>query len=162
MHRRPHHFGPLLTLVLACASTTAVAGATCKYVDAEGRVTFANVPVKDARKVMCFDPVPDAATAPKRGPSAASAPQRKPAADFAGNVRIDPDTQKRRDLDRRRILEDELADERRLLDEAARTAAATPGDGSAQAQERRKALQDAISRHEKNIRAIQREIGSIR
>ena len=162
MHRSPHHFGTLLALVLTCISTTAVAGATCKYVDSEGRVTFANVPVKDARKVMCFDPVPDAAPAPKRSAPAANAPQRKPAADFAGNVRIDPDTQKRRDLDRRRILEDEIADERRLLDEAMRTAGTSAGDVSPQAQERRKSLQDTISRHEKNIQAIQREIGSIR
>ena len=162
MHRSPPRFGPLLALLLACMLPTALAGATCKYVDAEGRVTFANVPVKDARKVMCFEPVPNATPAPKRGAPTASAPQRKPATDFAGNVRVDPDTQKRRDLDRRRILEDEIADERRLLDEAMRTAGTPAGDVSPQAQERRKALQDTISRHEKNIQAIRREIGSIR
>lgn len=162
MPRTPLRSGPLLSLLLACASPSVMADATCKYVDAEGRVTFANVPVKDARKVMCFEPVPNAVPAPKRGTPAANAPQRKPASDFAGNVRIDPDTQKRRDLDRRRILEDELADERRLLEESNRIAGATAGDASAQAQERRKALQDTISRHEKNIQAIQREIGAIR
>jgi len=43
-----------------------------------------------------------------------------------------------------------------------RTAGTPAGDVSPQAQERRKALQDTISRHEKNIQAIRREIGSIR
>lgn len=159
MHRPPLRPSLFLPLLLACASADVAAGATCKYVDAEGRVTFANVPVKDARKVRCFDPAPSATPAPKSG---ATAPSRRSVAASSANVRVDPETQKRRDLDRRRILEDELADERRLLAEAVRTAGAAASDGSAQGAERRKPLQDDIARHEKNIEAIQREIGSLR
>lgn len=148
-----------LTLGLASLCEPARADATCKYVDAEGRVTFANVPIKNARRVLCFDPVPDRTPAPKRS---ADAPPRRASPDASGNVKVDPDTQRRRDLDRRRILEEELADERRLLDEANRSLSAGRGDATAQGQERLRSLDEALARHTRNVEAIRRELASVR
>ena len=149
----------LLALGLSGASSLALADATCKYIDADGRITFANVPIKDARRVLCFDPVPDRQVAPKQG---ASAPQRRASPDTSSNVKVDPDTQRRRDLDRRRILEEELADERRLLEEASRKVSDGRGDPSPQTQERLRTQQETATRHGKNIEAILRELASVR
>lgn len=151
----------LPALLLVSWSAPAPAAATCKYVDADGRVTFANVPIRNARKVMCFEPVPDTALAPRQG---ANAPQRKSAPDNGASLRVDPETQRRRDQDRRRILEEELAEERRLLTQA--TAAVQSAQGSSAnapaQQEQLRSLQEALARHERNIEAIQRELASIR
>jgi hypothetical protein len=144
-------------LVSVCG--TAQADATCKYIDAEGRVTFANVPIRNARRVLCFDPVPDRAPAPKQR---ADAPPRRASPDTSGNVKVDPETQRRRDLDRRGILERELAEERGLLEEANRNLSAGRNDTSAQSQSRLRTLEEAVARHSRNVEAIQRELVSVR
>lgn len=150
--------------LLPGAAGPALAAQTCKYVDAEGRVTFANVPVKNARQVMCFDPVPT--PAPKRVTPA----QRAPSAGADGSVtaRIDASTQRRRDEDRRRILEQELAEEQRLLD-AARLLLSREGSTSGQSGasvsqvlENLGPAYEAAKRHERNIDAIRKELGTIR
>ncbi len=146
-------------LALATACETARADATCKYIDAEGRITFANVPIKNARRVLCFDPVPDRVSAPKQR---TDAPPRRASPDTSSNVKIDPDTQRRRDLDRRGILERELAEERGLLDDANRNLSAVRNDTSAQGQSRARTLEEAVARHSKNVEAIQRELLSVR
>jgi hypothetical protein len=146
------------------AGTRAHAEQTCKYVDGEGRITFANVPVKNARKVMCFDPVPQPApkrVAPPSGASSTGAPT-------PGAARVDAPTQRRRDDDRRRILEQELAEEQRLLESARQLlvrSGATGGPSSpsvSQVLENLGPAYDAAKRHERNIEAIQKELGSMR
>jgi len=166
MHRFPVVLSAPSAMLLfsLTAATHAFAEQTCKYVDADGRITFANVPVKNARKVMCFDPVPR--PAPKRvtpPPNASSAGATNPSA-----ARVDAPTQRRRDDDRRRILEQELAEEQRLL-EAARqlllrngTAGGTSGASVSQVLENLGPAYDAAKRHERNIEAIQKELGTIR
>lgn len=156
--RRPQLLAAL-TLGLAGLTDAALADATCKYVDAEGRVTFANVPIKNARRVLCFDPVPDRTPAPKRS---ADAPPRRASPDTSGNVKVDPETQRRRDVDRRGILEKELAEERSLLEEANRALAEARSDTSAQGRGRLGTLQESIARHTGNIESIQRELASVR
>lgn len=146
------------------AGTHALAEQTCKYVDGEGRITFANVPVKNARKVMCFDPVP--ASAPKRVAPPSGAPSA--GAPAPSTARVDAPTQRRRDDDRRRILEQELAEEQRLLESARqmllRNGAANGPSGSAVSQvlENLGPAYDAAKRHERNIEAIQKELATIR
>jgi hypothetical protein len=160
MHPSRRHIAlATLALTLASASGTAHADATCKYIDAEGRVTFANVPIRNARRVLCFDPVPDRTPAPKQR---ADAPPRRASPDASGNVKVDPETQRRRDLDRRGILERELAEERSLLEEANRSVSAGRNDTSAQGQSRQRALEEAVARHSRNVEAIQRELVSVR
>ena len=117
---------PILWFLITLPALPAAAGETCKYVDHEGRVTFANVPVKNARRVMCFDPVP----APKLAPRQV-APTAKPETAAPGGVaKVDSETQRRRDTDRKRILEQELGDEQRLLDQALRAIQDRGGSGS--------------------------------
>lgn len=151
-------------LVVPAVAAPALAGQTCKYIDAEGRVTFANVPVKNARKVMCFEPVPQPA------PKQVAPPPRAPSdgAQASAPARVDAPTQRRRDEDRRRILEQELAEEQRLLEAARRLLtregpAANRSDPSVgQVLENLGPAYESAKRHERNIDAIQRELSAIR
>lgn len=154
---------PAACLALALANPVYAAQQICKYIDGEGRPVYSTSPQKDARRVMCFDPVPD--SAPRPAPKAAPDKATRPTPGFP---RVDGETQKRRDTDRRRILEQELADEEKLLEQAraslrdsesVRYANETTED---KARERIRPLQDAVLTHEKNIGAIRREIANIR
>lgn len=152
---------PILWFLITLPALPAVAGETCKYVDSEGRITFANVPVKNARRVMCFDPVPAPRSAPKQ-----AAPAARPDT-AAAPAKIDTDTQRRRDTDRKRILEQELSDEQRLLEQALRTLQDSHGAPSKEGTigslvERARPALDAVARHERNIEAIRRELSAVR
>ena len=76
-----------------------------KHVDEQGRVTYSNVPMKGATKLNLepLNTVP--ATRPK---TSVASPSSFP--------KVDGDTQKKRDDTRRKILEEELAAEEKLLD----------------------------------------------
>jgi hypothetical protein len=145
-----------VAFLLLCAGFASAQ--TCKYVDSEGRVTYSNVPVKNARKVSCFEPVkPAAAQSP--------APQGGAPAD---RPRVDPVTQRQRDDDRRNILEAELLAEEERLAEAKRQLAEQEsirtGDerNYQRVLERLKPYQEAVAQHEKNISALRQEIGNLR
>lgn len=105
-----------------------------KQVDAQGRVTYSNVPMKGAVKLNLepLNTVP--ATRPKT--SVASPP---------GFPKVDGDTQKKRDDTRRKILEEELAAEEKLLAEAT-----TQKDPT------------AVTLHEKNVSALKKELANIK
>jgi hypothetical protein len=49
---------------------------TCKYMDSEGHITYSNVPIKNAKKVSCFDTPAAVAPPPAAAPDKPSA--RKP------------------------------------------------------------------------------------
>jgi hypothetical protein len=154
---------PVLAVFLLCAAASA-AGETCKYVDKDGRVTYSNVPLKGAKKVQCFEPPPVPVPPPQ--PEKASAPRK---ADVPGDApKVDQQTQRKRDADRRRILEQELADEESKLGEARKALMAQqamrPGDeGNLQkALERVKPYQDAVAQHEKNVQSIKQELANLR
>ena len=148
-------------LALLLAGPAHAAQQICKYMDAEGRLTFSDSPQKNARKLMCFDPMPE--RKPRPPPKSAA---RNPGSDEAGFPRVDGETQKRRDSDRRRILEQELADEQKLLEQA--RAALADGESVRYAnetsedrvRERIRPLREALGTHEKNIEAIRREIAN--
>jgi septal ring factor EnvC (AmiA/AmiB activator) len=148
----------LLTLLVALAAPSVAWAQTCKYVDNEGRVTYSNVPVKNARKVTCFEPV--------RPPSGArSAP---PAAGAAPRPTVDTTTQRQRDDERRNILESELAAEQQRLDEAraalAEQEAMRSGDerNYQRVLDRLKPYQEAVAQHEKNIASLKQELANLR
>lgn len=74
--------------------------------------------------------------------------------------KVTGDTQKARDNDRQRILEQEVASEQKGLDEARRSlaeqeAARAPAD-------RLQSLRDRVALHTRNLDALRREIGKIR
>ncbi len=79
----------------------------------------------------------------------------------AGFPKVQDDTQKARDGDRKRILEQELATEQRNLEQAKRELAEqerTLGDKS----ERLLPYRDSVGQHERNIQAIQKELGNLK
>jgi len=143
--------------LLALLAASLAWGQTCKYVDNEGRVIYSNIPVKNARKVTCFQPV-------KPPPGAQSAP---PAA-AAQRPTVDTNTQRQRDDERRGILESELAAEQQRLDEArqalAEQEAMRSGDerNYQRVLERLKPYQEAVAQHEKNIVSLRQELANLR
>lgn len=98
-----------LFLIVLAASPCALAE-IYKHIDAEGRVTYSNVPIKGSVKLN-LDPVP------RNGEGRSSAPS-KAAPTPAGFPKVDQSTQKQRDGKRREILESELATERKALEAA--------------------------------------------
>lgn len=150
-------------LLLAIAMVALPARAeTCKYVDEEGRVIYSNTPnnpPKGAKKVRCFsDPV--AKPAPK---------ESKPQSGADGSFpKVDGETQKKRDDERRRILETELANEQQQLDAArqklAEQEAIRTGDERNYQRylDRVQPFRDAVANHERNIEAIRREISNLK
>jgi hypothetical protein len=151
---------PLLILLVPLFTATLPALAeTCKYVDSEGRIIYSNVPIKRARKVTCFQapaPPPEPAR-PVAEPISATNPERP---------RVEPSTQRKRDQDRRSILEDELAREQKALDEARKALAQQDtlrsGDerNYSRVQERLRPFQEAVATHEKNIASIRQELAT--
>lgn len=153
------------TLTLSCLALMLVGPAhaakqICKYIDGDGRVTFSDSPQKNSRKLLCFDPMPE--RKPKLPPKSATG---KAGTDEAGFPRVDDATQKRRDTDRRRILEQELADEQKLLDQARNTlddseSVRYANESDEKMRERMRPLREALVTHEKNIEAIRRELAN--
>ena len=152
-------------LLLAIASIVVPARAeTCKYVDADGRVIYSNTPnnpPRGAKMVRCFsDPVPRPAPVPQ---------ESKPQSDAReGFPKVDGQTQKKRDDERRRILETELADEQQQLESArqklAEQEAIRTGDERNYQRflDRVQPFRDAVANHERNIEAIRREISNLK
>ena len=158
-----------LAVFLALALLQSVAWAeTCKYLDSEGRVIYSNTPnspPKGATKVKCFE-VPS----PKSAPANTRNPDSKPANSDtkAKPPRVSEDTQKTRDDERRRILEQEIADETKQLAQAKEQLAAQEAVRSgnernyARFLERVQPYRDAVATHERNIEAIKREIANLK
>ena len=82
--------------------------------------------------------------------------------------KVSADAQKTRDGDRRRILEEELGGERQKLDDAKKALAeqeAIREGGEKNYQrvlERLKPYQDRVQLHERNVEALEKEIGNLR
>ena len=128
-----------------------------KYVDESGQVTYTNLPRRGAKRLN-LEPAETTA-----------APARKKEASTPANFpRVDSNTQRKRDDLRRNVLQDELLTEERNLAEA--TAAQKAGEalrsgeqaGSASWRARTDKLRDIVKRHEDNIRALKKELASIK
>ena len=147
----------LLTALFLLLSAGAASAQTCKYVDSEGRITYSNVPIKNAKKVSCFEPV--------KPPQ-----QQSPAApaNAAAKPRVDSTTQRQRDDDRRNILEAELRTEEQQLAQAKRELAEQEairtGDerNYERVLERLKPYQEAVAQHEKNVASLRQELANLR
>jgi len=200
-----------IAAVVGLASPVALAQTQIwKHVDESGRVTYSNRPIKGAA-LMELDPI---TTVPPLAPRAtlaasASAPastpdKPAPKAPAVATVTprvlplptpanatvaaVDPSTQRNRDDMRRRILEDELRQEERSLQEArdrlreeqqnptliaaVRVAQQAQEPTPAQQAEMRAAierasgrirgLQASLAEHEKNVEALKKELGALK
>ena len=153
-------------MALTAALAIPVAHATiCKYIDGDGNVVYSNVaPGKGLRKLSCeiVDDAPRRATGGGNGNGkAASSPSSFP--------RVEPATQRSRDEMRRKVLEDELASEQKLLGEAREAygnGAPPPLPGEkADAEKYRDRigrLRQAVQVHERNVEALRKEIATTR
>lgn len=134
-----------------------------KCTDSAGHVTYSNVQSKGCAK-MNLDPI---STVPAQRQPAAKAPSP------AGFPKVEEGTQKARDNDRRKILEQELSAEQKSLGEARKALA----DGEipqpqerlqggavnqAKVQERTQPLRDQVQLHERNVEAINKELNNLR
>jgi uncharacterized protein DUF4124 len=149
-----------LALAAALAATSAHA-TICKYVDAEGNVVYSNVaPGKGLRKLSCeiADDGPPRTSGTAR---ASTTPSTFP--------RVQPETQKGRDEKRRKVLDDELASERKLLGEAREAydngaPPPLPGEKTDAEKYRQRIarLRQSVEVHERNVEALRKEIATIR
>lgn len=141
----------VLAVALLLAWTPALAE-IYKHVDEDGRITYSNIPSKGAQKLN-LEPL-------------TNIPGYKPPAGGLGNFpKVDAETQKNRDGKRRQLLESELEQEKKQLEDA-RTAL-TEGEATRLGDERHnyqkyldrvQRLKDAITEHEKNVDALQQEL----
>jgi len=160
--KRPNLY---FSLVLLALSTTPAHAQDIYKCEIDGRVTYSNVSTKNCRKIM-LDPVN-------------LAPSTKPAARAAtptpGNFpKVDEQTQKSRDTDRRRILESELAAEEANAEQARKElaeqeATVLPNErmqggaiSGGKVQERLQPFKDKLALHQRNIEAIRKELTNLR
>lgn len=145
-----------------------------KCVDDVGNVTYTNAKAGKNCKALPNDlpvsSVPSASTsapAKKATTTAAKTPSSFP--------KVDGETQRARDNDRRKILENELAAEQKAFEQAKKEldeAESSPetfrlkgggiGRNVAAYEEKVKPLQDKAALHERNIEALRKEIGNLR
>ncbi len=147
----------LLGFALLLAAPLAPAE-TCKYVDKDGNVTYSNVAIQNAKKTSCFADAPAPATKPAKTTT-------PPPANFPS---VDNNTQKKRDESRRKILEDELAQEQQLLFQARKALneaeSVRLGDESNYQKylDRVQPYKEAVGLHEKNVAALKQELSGLK
>ena len=93
-------------------------------------------------------------------PAARTPTARVISASPGGFPKVEENTQRARDADRRHILEQELATEQRKLTQAQQELAALAG--GAGGGERTVPLRERVNQHERNIQAIQKELNVLR
>ena len=162
-----------IAALLGCAATGALAATLAQKAKEEGctdkpvRLSGSDMYKCMARSGnMSYFNVPDAT--PEGAPAARPSPAARPAASPspASFPKIDAGTQKSRDDLRRKVLQDELANEEKLLAEAK----VALGDGSppplpeekANAQkyaDRLGRMRQTVQLHERNVEALKRELG---
>lgn len=136
-----------------------------KVIDADGRVTYTNVPTKGAKK-LDIDPAPSGGAPAAKPNQRISTPETFP--------RVDKKTQNQRDNTRRQILEAELEAEKKALEEAKK--AYVEGESNpevykaangktfrnvAKFEEKMKVLQANVDGHERNIQLLQKELDAL-
>jgi hypothetical protein len=141
-------------------------------VDGSGNKRFTNI-VSEAKgcKVLNVGPVgPPTPAAPAVPATAGKASPARPSATPtpANFPRVDAQTQNSRDNDRRRILENELGNEQKLLDQAKKELAAqesTRGGDERNYQrvlDRLEPFKKKVKLHEDNVANLRREIANMR
>ncbi len=159
---RPNHMNVrhLLLFPLLLGGGTAHAETLYKCVDDTGVVLYTNQ--KGGGKnctVLSRDLPISTYAAPKQAPRSAT-PNDFP--------RVNDDTQKGRDTDRRRILDQELATEQQNLEQARKDL--TEGEATRLGNEKNyqkyldrvQALKDNVALHERNVEALKREMATLK
>lgn len=151
----------LVCLICLCALSLVAHAQIFECVDEEGHKRFTNI-AAEAKGCKTLSILPMEAPPPPQGaPGAAPRTQGKPVppATSTNFPRVDRETQQARDNDRRRILEQELSHEQKLLAEAKQELAAQDHTG---ARERLDPYRRRVRQHEENVANIRREISNLR
>jgi len=134
-------------------------------VDEHGNITFTNQPMKGAQRIL-VEPGFKPSSPARSGSSGKSAAQNPSPAQFP---RVDAQTQRERDSNRRLILQEEMANEqqrlaeaRKQLQEADATRSAEEKAQPARYLERLGRLREAVQLHEKNLAALQAELSRVK
>jgi len=157
----------LLTLGLIAGFTSLTAYADIyKQVDADGHVTYSNVPIKGAVKLN-IEPVDSGGGAEKSGRGKTATPANFP--------RVDQETQNQRDDKRKQILQEELSKENQALQDAKKAYAEgesnpemfTSANGKRfrnvpKFDAKMKPLQEDVTQHEKNVQLLQKELDGLK
>ncbi len=144
-------------LLIAALALPASAQTIYKCVDANGGTLISNSRVDKNCKAIVSGPE-NAVPGPRPKASGAAANPTP-----AGFPKVQEDTQKARDNDRRHILEQELAGEQRSLDQAKKELAEQQAlPAPANAPDRIAPYRDRVGQHERNIQAIQKELSNLR
>ncbi len=166
----PRLYFPVALLVLAALPAQADVMYQC--VDESGHKSFSNI--KSAAKGDKCTSIDYGSSSPAPAPAAKAAVKTPTPSTFP---RVDDNTQKARDTDRRRILDSELTAEQRNLEQARKDLAEQEGiilpnermqyKGGAgisggKVEERIQPFRDKVALHERNIEAIQKEIAKLR
>lgn len=152
----------LAAAVCVCISCNVMADEMFKCVDSDGRTTFTHSgadPKAKLNKNCKQTNIGQSATIPlpPKARPAGAATNPSP----AGFPRVQEETQKARDGDRRHILEQEMSGEQRNLEQAKKDLAeqeairGAPNDRAVPYRER-------VGQHERNIQAIQKELNNLR
>lgn len=151
-------------LLLASLALPVTAQTIYKCTDAGGGTLISNTKVDKNCKAVVSSPESSMPAPKARSASSGAAANPSP----AGFPRVQEDTQKARDTDRRRILEQELAGEQRNLDlakkELSEQESIRGGDEKAypKASDRLVPYKERVAQHERNIQAVQKELGNLR
>ena len=138
-----------LALLIAAVAMPVSAQTIYKCIDANGGTLISNTRVdKNCKAVVSGENV----TAKPVGASANPSP--------AGFPRVQEDTQRARDTDRRHILDQELAGEQRNLEQARKDL--SEQEALRGSPERMAPYRDRVAQHERNIQAIQKELSNLR
>jgi Domain of unknown function (DUF4124) len=146
-------------LAVFCAWSMMAQADIYKATDENGHVTYSSTPIKGGKKLV-LEPLPT------------MVPPGKPVA-ASGFPKVDGATQKERDETRRKILQDELNAEEKLLKEAKNNLENAPtavyvGEGGktyrnvAKYDEGIKEFNDQIDLHQKNVDALKTELSKIK
>lgn len=139
-----------------------------KAIDAEGHVTYSSAPIKGSKKIF-LEPLPTMA------PPVATSTRSRASSSPADFPKVNGDMQKGRDETRRKILQDELDVETKLLAEAQtnlKSGADNPEvfrnkDGGtsrnmAKYDEKVKSLTEQVGLHQSNIDALNTELSKLK
>lgn len=162
-------------MVLTGFIATAVHAEIYKHVDADGRITYSNVKIKNAKKLDLEPADTNFGNTPKPANKNSDGTKSSAPSDFP---KVDSNTQNQRDAKRKDILKSELESEKQALERAKQ--AYTEGESNPEVyqvknangststfrnvpkyQEKMKALQAEVDAHQRNIDLLTKELNQI-
>lgn len=150
-----------LPILLLIAFTPLAHADIYKTVDADGHVTYSNIPNKGASKLDIEGSFNGNNTGTKAAPSKTSktpTPSNFP--------RVDSQTQSSRDGKRKQILQDELDTEQKALADAKKRLSDSvlqqAKDPNSKSDGKLLDIQSEVESHDKNIKLLQKELGNLK